>query len=70
MTKSAMPGQIAKITVLNSPENAALVYLLTEDPTYAEAAVAWELALMADLRPLLNKRAGGRDISGLSAYEV
>ncbi len=28
-----------------------------------------ELALMADLCPLLTKRAGGRDISGLSAYE-
>ncbi|MCZ2290523.1 MAG: type I restriction endonuclease subunit R [Burkholderiales bacterium] len=28
-----------------------------------------ELALMADLSPLLTKRAGGRDISGLSAYE-
>lgn len=28
-----------------------------------------ELALMADLVPLLKKRAGGRDISGLSAYE-
>jgi type I restriction enzyme, R subunit len=28
-----------------------------------------ELALMADLHPLLIKRAGGRDISGLSAYE-
>ena len=28
-----------------------------------------ELALMADLLPLLNKRAEGRDISGLSAYE-
>jgi type I restriction enzyme R subunit len=28
-----------------------------------------ELALMADLHPLLSKRAGGRDISGLSAYE-
>jgi type I restriction enzyme R subunit len=28
-----------------------------------------ELDLMADLLPLLNKRAGGRDISGLSAYE-
>jgi len=27
-----------------------------------------ELALMADLSPLLIKRAGGRDISGLSAY--
>ena len=27
-----------------------------------------ELALMADLHPLLTKRAGGRDISGLSAY--
>ncbi len=29
-----------------------------------------ELALMADLHPLLTKRAGGRDISGLSAYEL
>lgn len=29
-----------------------------------------ELALMADLHPLLTKRAGGRDISGLSAYET
>ncbi|MBL9155268.1 MAG: type I restriction endonuclease subunit R [Verrucomicrobiales bacterium] len=28
-----------------------------------------ELALMAELHPLLTKRAGGRDISGLSAYE-
>jgi type I restriction enzyme R subunit len=28
-----------------------------------------ELAFMDDLCPLLNKRAGGRDISGLSAYE-
>ena len=28
-----------------------------------------ELALMEDLHPLLTKRAGGRDISGLSAYE-
>jgi type I restriction enzyme R subunit len=28
-----------------------------------------ELAFMADLHPLLTKRAGGRDISGLSAYE-
>lgn len=28
-----------------------------------------ELALMADLVPLLNKRAHGRDISGLSAYD-
>lgn len=28
-----------------------------------------ELALMADLVPLLKKRAGGREISGLSAYE-
>ncbi|WP_233634444.1 type I restriction endonuclease subunit R [Burkholderia cepacia] len=28
-----------------------------------------ELALMDDLRPLLTQRAGGRDISGLSAYE-
>lgn len=28
-----------------------------------------ELALMEDLHPLITKRAGGRDISGLSAYE-
>ena len=28
-----------------------------------------ELGLMKDLHPLLTKRAGGRDISGLSAYE-
>jgi type I restriction enzyme R subunit len=28
-----------------------------------------ELALMADLVPLLKRRAGGRDISGLKAYE-
>jgi len=28
-----------------------------------------ELALMEDLHPLLTKRVGGRDISGLSAYE-
>ncbi|EQD68772.1 type I site-specific deoxyribonuclease, HsdR family, partial [mine drainage metagenome] len=28
-----------------------------------------ELALMTDLHPLLTQRAGGRDISGLSAYE-
>jgi len=28
-----------------------------------------ELALMADLVPLLKKRAGGREIAGLKAYE-
>jgi type I restriction enzyme R subunit len=28
-----------------------------------------ELGLMADLHPLLTKRAGGRDISGLSTYQ-
>ena len=28
-----------------------------------------ELALMADLVPLLRRRVQGRDISGLSAYE-
>ena len=28
-----------------------------------------ELALMTDLVPVLNKRAHGRDISGLSGYE-
>jgi type I restriction enzyme R subunit len=28
-----------------------------------------ELALMADLVPLLTRRAGGREISGLSAYD-
>jgi acetyl-CoA acyltransferase len=31
--------------------------------------VARCVALMADLLPLLNKRAGGREISGLKAYE-
>ena len=34
-----------------------------------KARSAKELALMADLIPLLNKRAHGRNISGLSAYE-
>ena len=29
-----------------------------------------ELALMADLVPLLKRRAGGREISGLDAYEL
>ncbi len=33
------------------------------------ARIQAELALMADLFPVLTKRAGGRDISGLSAYE-
>jgi len=28
-----------------------------------------ELALMSDLLPLLKKRAGGREIAGLKAYE-
>lgn len=34
-----------------------------------KARTQTELALMEDLYPLLTKRAGGRDISGLSAYE-
>ena len=34
-----------------------------------KARVQAELALMHDLHPLLTQRAGGRDISGLSAYE-
>jgi hypothetical protein len=31
----------------DSPENAALVYLLTKDPSYAKAAFAWETAWIA-----------------------
>ena len=34
-----------------------------------KARTQTELALMADLHPLLTKRAAGRDISGLRAYE-
>ena len=34
-----------------------------------KARVQAELALMRDLHPLLTQRAGGREISGLSAYE-
>ncbi len=34
-----------------------------------KARTQTELALMEDLHPLLTKRAGGREISGLSAYE-
>ncbi len=34
-----------------------------------KARTQQELALMADLVPMLKKRAGGRDISGLQAYE-
>jgi len=34
-----------------------------------KARIQAELALMDDLHPLLTKRAQGRDISGLSAYE-
>jgi type I restriction enzyme R subunit len=34
-----------------------------------KASTQAELALMADLVPLLTQRAGGREISGLSAYE-
>ena len=41
----------------------------------APLALGWkarsqaELALMADLVPLLTRRSGGREISGLNAYE-
>ena len=40
---------------------------LTED--VAATRRVKELDLMTDLMPLLLKRAGGREISGLSAYE-
>ncbi len=38
-------------------------------PDGLRRAATKETALMTDLVPLLKKRAGGRDISGLRAYE-
>lgn len=38
-------------------------------PDGLRRAATKETTLMADLVPLLKKRAGGRDIAGLKAYE-
>ena len=46
-----------------------LSYLLSPLDLGWKARTHAELALMADLCPLLTKRAGGRDVSGLSGYE-
>jgi type I restriction enzyme, R subunit len=46
-----------------------LTELLTPLDLSWKARLEKETALMADLLPLLKKRAGGRDISGLKAYE-
>ena len=46
-----------------------------EEATPAQFDLGWkartqkELALRGDLLPLLKKRAGGREIAGLKAYE-
>ena len=37
--------------------------------TATESRIEQELALMEDLIPLLKKRAGDREISGLAVYE-
>ena len=50
------------------PGRAAYPHLLAPLDLGWKARAQAELALMADLQPLLTQRAGGRDISGLSAY--
>ena len=59
-------------TILSSPASSTA----SNSPSYWprwnwgwKARTQKELALMTDLVPLLKKRAGGRDISGLQAYE-
>ena len=46
-----------------------LTYLIADLNLGYRARTERELAIMADLVPLLRKRSGSRDISGLSAYE-
>ena len=72
---AALACGLAAVALLGAvaPANAAekkpnIVFILTDNLGW-RARTEKELALMADLVPLLKKRAGGRDISGLSAYE-
>ena len=65
MSRDELVGLIRGHSNLTAPLN-----LGWKARTQAELALMAELALVADIHPLLTKRARGRDISGLSAYDL
>jgi type I restriction enzyme R subunit len=73
-TKHGLPGAslqafVAAILSRRIFDGEQLTELLAPLDLGWKARTQKELALMTDLVPLLKKRAGGRDISGLKAYE-
>ena len=65
----ALQGFVDAILARRIFDGEQLTELLTPLELGWKARTQKELALMTDLVPLLKKRAGGRDISGLQAYE-
>ena len=66
---AALRGFVDAILARRIFDGEQLTELLAPQKLGWKARTQKELALMTDLVPLLKKRAGGRDISGLKAYE-
>jgi type I restriction enzyme R subunit len=66
---ASLQGFVDAILARNIFDGEKLTELLAPLDLGWKARTQKELALMADLVPLLKKRAGGREISGLKAYE-
>lgn len=69
LTTGALQGFVDSILSRMIFDAEQLTTLLAPLELGWKARTQKELALMSDLVPLLKKRAGGRDISGLQAYE-
>ena len=69
LTVDALQGFVDGILVRRIFDGEQLTELLAPLELGWKARTQKELALMTDLVPLLKKRAGGREISGLQAYE-
>ncbi|MDZ4349422.1 MAG: type I restriction endonuclease subunit R [Xanthomonadaceae bacterium] len=66
---AALQGFVDAILARRIFDGEQLTELLAPLELGWKARTQKELALMADLLPLLNKRAGGREVAGLKAYE-
>jgi len=69
LPSAALQGFVDAILARRIFDGEQLTELLASLELGWKARTQKELALMADLVPLLKKRAGGREISGLKAYE-
>ncbi|WP_434675676.1 type I restriction endonuclease subunit R [Pseudomonas sp. D3-10] len=69
LATTALQGFVDKVLERRIFDGEQLTELLAPLELGWKARIQKELALMGELVPMLKKRAGGRDISGLQAYE-